>query len=77
MYDYSKDKRGWVNFKWNKKKKVKLRRYIDDLAKQISKVNNQPRTYNRDKLIEYYNKDGIPGINRSATVLLAEVTEKA
>ena len=52
-------KNGWVTIKG--KKKVKFRKYVADLAKNLSKVNNEKYGVNRADLIREFN------INRDIT----------
>jgi len=73
--NYSRDKKGWVTFKGNRKK-VKLRAYISDLAQKITHLGSNPFKYNRDKLIYSYNKDGIKGVNIGAKILIDEIIEE-
>ena len=68
---YNIDRKGWVTYK-NGKRKKKLRTYVSDLASMLSGLNNKHYSENRNLLIEYYNKDGIQGINRAAKVAVQE-----
>lgn len=70
-FNYRKDKRGWVTYK-NGKRKKKLRNYVADLALMLGRLNKKLYSENRSLLIEYYNKDGIQGINRAAKVASEE-----
>jgi hypothetical protein len=71
MNNYSKDKKGWVTFN-NGQPKQKLRFYIANLSKELNKVNKKPIKYNREKLIECYNLDGLKGIKAASMVLINE-----
>lgn len=68
---YNIDRKGWVTYK-NGKRKKKLRAYVADLALMLGRLNKKPYSENRSLLIEYYNKDGIQGINRAAKVAVQE-----
>lgn len=70
-FDYSKDKAKWVNFKSGRKKE-KLRHYIADIASRLSTVNQFTIKENRERLIFFYNMDGLPGVNRAAKILVNE-----
>jgi len=61
--NYQKDKNGWVKFSTNRPKQ-KLRKYITALAQKLGTFNQKAFRVNRDLLIEYYNKDGLKGVNR-------------
>lgn len=73
---YNIDRRGWVTYK-NGKRKKKLRNYVADLALILGRLNKKPYSENRSLLIEYYNKDGIQGINRAAKVATEEHYNRA
>ena len=73
--NYLDDKKGWVTFK-DKRPKVKLRAYIADLAKKLTKYNDKSQFENRDELIEYYNKDGIQGVNIYMQLKVDEILKK-
>lgn len=70
-YDYSADSKKWVSFK-NGRKKEKLRKFVSDVAKDLSKINKMTYNENRKKLVECYNMDGLRGIRAAATVLSGE-----
>jgi hypothetical protein len=59
-YDYSTDKQGWVKYKNGTK--VKLRKYVSDLANNASKVNNVLPNINREFIIKTYNESGLEGV---------------
>jgi len=73
-YNYAKNKQGWVTFK-DGKPKMKLRKYISDLAVRLNTMNKKGFSYNRDKLIECYNIDGLRGISAAAIVLMEETKQ--
>lgn len=60
MHNYSTDKQGWVKFKNGTK--VKFRKYVSDLAKEASKVNNVLPNLNREFIIKTYNESGLDGV---------------
>ena len=70
---YAIDKKGWVTYKTGRKKK--LRAYVVDLARMLSKLNDDSFYINRKLLIQYYNKDGIAGINRAAQIAVSETVK--
>jgi hypothetical protein len=74
-FNYSKDKKGWVKYKV-KKPKEKLRTYIKNLATHLDSINHKGFSYNRNKLIEMYNTDGIPGVHRTAKILVEDAIMK-
>ena len=77
MNNYLKDKKGWVTFKNKKQKKVKLRTHISLLAQDLASINNKSYDFNRDLLIENYNKDGLKGVsNCYRAILLKNYEEK-
>lgn len=72
MFNYRKDKSGWVTF-LNGKKKKKLRTHITFLAQLLAKHGKGKFKDNKELLIEYYNKDGIKGISRTFNVKINEI----
>lgn len=56
-FDYSKDKRIWLKLATGKK--IKLRKYLSDIALELSKINNHDYDINRDFIIKAYNKGGL------------------
>ena len=71
MYNYAKQKQGWVTFKDNRPK-VKLRKYISGIASQVSRIQNSKLTTTKDFLIKMYNEGGIQKVTTSAMVLVNE-----
>lgn len=63
VYNYKTDKNGWVKY-FSGKPKQKLRKYITVLAQKLTAHNKLGFRDNRQKLITYYNKDGLDGIRR-------------
>ena len=61
--DYEKSKNGWVHFNQGKKKKVKLRKFINERAQVLSKLNNANFKDNRETLISEFNEKGLQGVN--------------
>lgn len=59
-YDYSKDKRRWVKRKNGTK--LKLRKYVSELASIISKETGNKLFIERKFIIKAYNAGGINGI---------------
>lgn len=59
-HNYSKDKQYWVKYKNGTK--VKLRKYVSDLANHASKVNNVLPKVNREFIIKIYNEYGLDGV---------------
>jgi hypothetical protein len=74
VHNYLKDKNGWVTFSANKPKQ-KLRKYITALAQKLGTFNQKAFRVNRDTLIEYYNKDGLQGVNRVMFISLTDVAK--
>jgi hypothetical protein len=62
--NYQTDKKGWVLFKNPKIPKIKLRAYISDLAKNMSKGTEVTVEESRQLLISYYDTDGLEGVSR-------------
>ena len=60
---YEKSKNGWVHFNQGKKKKVKLRKFINERAQVLSKLNNANFKDNRETLISEFNEKGLQGVN--------------
>lgn len=58
---YKNDKKGYVTFK-GKKPKVKLRKYIADIADTLSMVNKLSISINKENLITAYDKDGLKAV---------------
>jgi hypothetical protein len=56
-HDYSKDKRGWLYLESGGK--IKLRKYISEVAKEITKANDSPYELNREYIIKAYNNGGL------------------
>ena len=76
MRDYNKDKKGWVTFKGNRKKK-KLRVYISEFSKTLSTVGKKNYKYYRELLIYYYNKDGLEGIYTAYVTSLEDIVAQS
>lgn len=70
-YDYRSDSKRWVNFNSGRKKQ-KLRKFVSDIAQDLSKINNMSYNQNREKLVQCYNMDGMRGIRAAAKVLAGE-----
>lgn len=70
---YAIDKKGWVTYKTGKKKKLRL--YVADLARMLGRLNKKSFYINRKLLIQYYNKDGVKGINRAAQIVIKEAVK--
>ena len=56
-YNYSKDKRLWLHLE--KGGKIKLRKYLSEVARKLIKVNQDSYEVNRHFLIKAYNKGGL------------------
>lgn len=56
-FDYSKQKRLWLKNKSGSK--IKLRKFISDVAENLVKINGQTLEINREHLIKAYNEGGL------------------
>lgn len=63
LEDYFIYKNVFVTLKANKKK-VKLRKYISNLSRQLSEFNDFGYKTNRDELIAAFNKGSLEGVNK-------------
>lgn len=59
-YDYENDKKGWVKFRNGTK--IKLRKYVSDLATAMVKTNDVTYALNREFIIQLYNEGGLSAI---------------
>jgi hypothetical protein len=60
-FNYTKDNKGWVIK--SGRPKVKLRKYLSDLAIRLCKVNDDTYLINKNKLITLYNEGGLQRLN--------------
>lgn len=72
---YNKDKSGWVTFK-NMKKKEKLRAWLTVKARWLTKHGHISFQKNKQFLIDYYNKDGLQGVNDAFLIASNAIIEK-
>ena len=68
---YSKHKNSWVTFD-NSKPKIKLRKFIQDRAQLLTRINNFNFKENRDALIEEFENGGLSGLNKALSVELTQ-----
>ncbi len=61
-FGYEKAKNSWVTFP-NKRKKIKLRKYISDIAVRMQDFGCPNYTENRNVLIDAFNEGNLKGIN--------------
>ena len=73
-FSYNKDKAGWVKFN-NGKKKEKLRSWVAKKAKWLTKYNNYTFLNNKEFLINYYNKDGLTGVQDIFKIQVEEILQ--
>lgn len=72
---YDREKTGWVTFK-NTKKKQKLRAWLLVKARWLTRYGDNPFLFNKIFLIDYYNKDGLQGVNDAFTIAANAIIEK-
>lgn len=72
--NYQKDKRGWL--KMANGKKVKLRKYISEIARTICKINKHDYKTNREYIIKAYNKGGLEFVKAWVNKQFNEHTKK-
>jgi hypothetical protein len=61
---YNKAKSAYVTFGGSGVKKVKLRKYVQDKSKLLSRINGFTHSHNRNNLIEAFDILGLDGINQ-------------
>lgn len=61
---YNQAKGAYVTFGNKKAKKIKLRKYVQDKSKILSRINGFTHSHNRGNLIESFNQLGLDGINQ-------------
>lgn len=74
--NYEKDKNGWVIFNTRNERKQKLRKYISNLANELTKLGLDNYGVNRGILIDAYNTDGLDGLKHVMRVKLTELQQR-
>ena len=66
-YKLKKDQ--YLDFK-SGKKKVKLRKHLSDLAKELTKVNDFTYSVNKNSLIQAFNENGMDGVAENVRLFI-------
>lgn len=72
---YSDNKQNWVTFS-SGKKKIKLRKFLDDISRAVTKFNGFTYKENRTEFIKHYNEFGLKGLIESYKDALLKEKEK-